>query len=51
MLNGKEMERRIHAAEDARIPMVNYGVAIAQMTGILKRSLQPFPEMLKLLEE
>lgn len=51
MLNGKEMERRIHAAEDAQIPMVNYGVAIAQMTGILKRSLQPFPEMLKLLEE
>ncbi len=51
MLNTKEMERRIRNAADTGIPMVNYGVAIAQMTGILKRSLQPFPDILALLEE
>lgn len=29
--------------------MTNYGVAIAQMHGILRRSLSPFPELAKLL--
>jgi hypothetical protein len=30
--------------------MVNYGVAIAHMHGILKKSLEPFPEALAMLE-
>ena len=30
--------------------MTNYGIAIAYMQGILKRTLQPFPELLALLE-
>ena len=30
--------------------MTNYGVAIAQMHGILRRSLSPFPELAKLLK-
>ena len=51
MLNEAEMRRRVAAAEAAGVPIVNYGVAIAQMHGILKRSLEPFPEMLRLLEE
>ena len=29
----------------------NYGIAIAQMHGILRRSLEPFPEILALLDE
>lgn len=49
MLNEKEMKHRIAKAAEAGVPIVNYGIAIAQMHGILKRSLQPFPDILKLL--
>ena len=49
MLNEAEMKRRTRAAVDAGVPIVNYGLAIAQMNGILKRSVQPFPEILALL--
>lgn len=50
MLNEKEMQRRITEAQAAGVPIVNYGIAIAQMHGILKRSVEPFPEILKILE-
>ncbi len=50
MLNEKEMKRRISAAKNAGVPIVNYGVAIACMHGILKHSLAPFPEVLEMLE-
>ena len=51
MLNEKEMAHRMEIAEKAGVPMVNYGVAIAHMHGILKQSLAPFPDVLKMLEE
>ena len=51
MLNEKEMAHRMEIARNAGVPMVNYGVAIAHMHGILKKSLGPFPEVLKMLEE
>ena len=51
MLNEKEMQHRMEIAAKAGVPMVNYGVAIAHMHGILKQSLAPFPEVLKMLEE
>ena len=38
------MKYRLKCAEDAGIPMTNYGIAIAQMHGILARSIEPFPE-------
>lgn len=41
MLNGKEMQRRQSTAAASGTPMVNYGVAIACMHGILERGLQP----------
>lgn len=41
MLNDKEMQRRVKTAVDAGVPIVNYGVAIAKMNGILDRSLEP----------
>ena len=50
MLNEAEMKRRTKAAVEAGVPIVNYGLAIAQMNGILKRSVQPFPEILALLD-
>lgn len=49
MLNNKEMQNRIEMANSAGVPVVNYGAAIAQMNGILKRALSPFPEMMKLV--
>ena len=49
MLNEREMKYRIACCQDQNVPITNYGIAIAQMTGILKRSLEPFPEMQKLI--
>ena len=42
MLNEQEMQSRIKRAIHAGVPVVNYGIAIAHMHGILKRSLEPF---------
>ncbi len=41
MLNEKEMQYRQQTAKKAGIPMVNYGIAIAAMNGILDRALGP----------
>lgn len=49
MLGEVEMKRRAAAARAAGVPMVNYGVAIAGMNGILARTLELFPETLELL--
>ena len=40
MLNETAMQTRLKTATDAGVPIVNYGVAIAQMHGILARSLR-----------
>lgn len=45
MINGREMTSRVKRAADAGVPITNYGTAIAYMTGILKRSLAPFPSL------
>lgn len=45
MLNEREMKYRIQCAVDAGIPITNYGIAIAYMTGILERSIQPLPDI------
>ncbi|MDY2792802.1 MAG: [FeFe] hydrogenase H-cluster maturation GTPase HydF [Eubacteriales bacterium] len=50
MLNEREIQSRVERAAAAGVPMTNYGVAIAQMHGILRRSLSPFPELAKLLK-
>ncbi len=50
MLNEREMQSRVERAVAAGVPITNYGVAIAQMHGILRRSLSPFPELLELLK-
>lgn len=51
MLNEREMKYRLKCAEDEGVPITNYGTAIAYMNGILKRSLAPFPEISRILEE
>lgn len=40
-LNEKEMKRRISLAVSKNIPITNYGMMIAHINGILKRSLEP----------
>jgi len=50
MLNEKEMKHRVRYATEQGVPVVNYGIFIAYVHGILKRSLMPFPEILKILE-
>ena len=45
MLNDKEVRHRTRLATAAGIPITNYGIAIAHIHGILKRSLSPFPEI------
>ena len=51
MLNEREMKYRLSCAEDQGVPMTNYGILIAYMKGILKRSVELFPEISSLLEE
>lgn len=47
MLNEKEMRYRVKCAQDQGIAMTNYGTLIAYIYGILKRSLEVFPEILE----
>ena len=49
MLNEASMKHRMEVARRCGVPMVNYGVAIAQMHGILARSLEPFVSELTLV--
>ena len=44
-LNEREMKYRLKCAEDANIPITNYGTAIAYMQGILERSIEIFPSL------
>lgn len=51
MLNDREVRYRVASCRAAGVPIVNYGIAIAEMHGILQRSLAPFPEAAKAFEE
>lgn len=42
MLNEKQMQARMKQAKESKIPMTNYGITIAYLNGILKRSIEPF---------
>lgn len=42
MINEREMKYRLECAKKAGVPMTNYGMAIAHIHGILKRSLEIF---------
>ena len=50
MLNEREMKYRVKCAQDQKIPITNYGILIAHTKGILKRSIQMFPEIAKKLK-
>ena len=50
MLNEREVRYRMKCAKDAGVSMTNYGVVIAYMQGILKRSTDMLPEAAGLLD-
>ena len=49
MLNGREVGSPMKTAADQAVPITNYGIAIAYMKGILRRSLSVFPDLQELL--
>lgn len=49
MLNEREMKYRLACAKDQGVPMTNYGILIAYVHEILKRSVEPIPGMAELL--
>jgi len=51
MLNRAAMLNRIESAKEFNVPIVNYGILIAYVQGILDRALEPFPLAKMLWEE
>lgn len=51
MINRREMLSRIMQVQQAGVPIVNYGVCIAYVQGILRRVLSPFPMIQELLDD
>ena len=50
MTSRREMLARIVETQQAGVPIVNYGVAIAALMGILRRALSPFPLLQEMLD-
>lgn len=50
MLSEREVRYRMKCAQDQKVPITNYGIAIAYMKGILRRSIAMFPKLLAELE-
>lgn len=48
-LHEREMKHRIYLAQEQGVPIVNYGIFIAYIHGILKRSVELFPSVHQLL--
>jgi [FeFe] hydrogenase H-cluster maturation GTPase HydF len=51
MMNRTGMLSRVESAKDHSVPIVNYGILIAYVQGLLPRALEPFPLAKMILEE
>lgn len=51
MLNMRAMKYRIEQAVEAGVPIVNYGVLMAYVQGVLERAISPFPSVRLALHE
>ena len=51
MHNEREVRYRMKCAVDQEVPITKYGIAIAYLQGILKRSIRIFPYLLSELED
>lgn len=50
-LHEKEMKHRIFRADQQEVPIVNYGIFIAYVNGILERSVEVFPDIYHLIKK
>ena len=50
MLNEREVRYRTKCAVDQGVPITNYGILIAYLNGILKRSVEIFPDLYESLK-
>ena len=50
MLGEREVRYRMKCAVDQGVPITNYGILIAHLNGILKRSIEIFPELASQIE-
>jgi [FeFe] hydrogenase H-cluster maturation GTPase HydF len=51
MLNSAETRSRLQKAKEAGVPVVNYGVCISAVQGVITRTLSPFPSVLMAYED
>lgn len=51
MLNEREVRYRMKCAKEQGVPITNYGIAIAFMKGILRRSIGLFPHLVEKLDK
>ena len=51
MLSDREMKNRLSIASTEDIPFTNYGIAISYMNGILKRTIEIFPDLYSLIDK
>ena len=49
MITERDVFSRMEKAKAQNIPFTNYGITIAYMNGILKRSIEVFPELNELI--
>lgn len=50
MLNDREMRYRLQHAKEMKVPIVNYGVLIAKINGVLDRALEPILKNTNILD-
>ncbi len=50
MLNEREMKNRLQYAKEKNVPIVNYGVLIAKINGVLDRALEPILNVTNILD-
>ena len=51
MLNAREMRYRVQCAVDQGVPITNYGILMAHLRGILRRSVELFPDIAQILDQ
>lgn len=51
MLNEREVKYRMACCSDRNLPITNYGILIAYIHGILRRSVEVFPEVLEKIRD
>ena len=51
MITQREVINRMETAKKQNVPFTNYGITIAYINKILKRSIEVFPHLYKMINE